>query len=105
VHSDAETDHVAHPVAARAVDLDAVDCRAAAPALHRCSANAERIPANWSEFSDDTFDDDLIMVIAVAGQNDAAVEALVFAHVQPRFAVRACEPDCGELHQARCLFA
>ncbi len=76
-----------HPMAAIAAKLDAVGCYAAeTPRPELSATDTTRISTDRREGVDHAFDDDLIMVVAVAGENDGAIAAKEFTHDSPHAA-------------------
>ena len=80
VHTNAEREVAVHVMTAIADDLGAVGHRSAAPAPKLGATGAVQAVAGWQEFGDDSFDHDLIAIVAVATQNGCTVTSVMFAH-------------------------
>jgi hypothetical protein len=80
MHFDAEREVAVHAMTAITDQLGAVGYRPAAPAVKCSAAGAMQAVAGGGEIGDDSFDHDLIAIVAVATQNGCTVTSVMFAH-------------------------
>jgi hypothetical protein len=80
MHSNAEIEVPVDAMASMATQLGAVrDVAESERAQHRAT-RALQTAADGAEADDPRFDDDLILVVAVTGQDDSTVAAEMFTH-------------------------
>jgi hypothetical protein len=80
MHLDAEIDVSVDAVASMAMKFDAVGGGAESERAQQRAARASQTVADGGEADDPRFNNDLILVVAVTGQNDSTVAAEMFTH-------------------------
>jgi hypothetical protein len=80
MYLDAEIDVSVDAVASMAMKFGAIGGGAESERFQQCAARASQTVVDGGEVGDHRFDNDLILVVAVAGQYDGAVAASMFTH-------------------------
>jgi hypothetical protein len=80
MHLDAEIDMPMNAMAPMTAEFGTIDGGAESERAQQRAARAYQTVADGGESDDHRFNDDLILVVAVTGQNDSTVAAEMFTH-------------------------